>query len=319
MEKNTLEKNENDYREAIRNKYRIEKIEGKHSHYLNNPSQALLRDLCWEIFSSDPKPDDLQVYRNFFRSEFNSEENTSIQYTDKFRKVGWFYKGAKKPANISTVELAAILVDFQPRPFIKFRKDIGEEESKLIKELRDSSISKDLSKEIKEEAGPKDPNWESTEIVQATPKPFRINLFVNTKEKIFNNFKNRLRKTALATILIFCLIGAVVYFAFFQKHCMQWSEDHYEVVDCTVNEDEVILNEIIPLDKDLLGFKKLKACDTTICFMKSGDAFVWYAKTANGIDFFNDNGNGKHPETKGALRPVSHYIFNKYLKGKPCE
>jgi len=114
------------------------------------------------------------------------------------------------------------------------------------------------------------------------------------------------------------LIGAVIYFAFLKKHCMQWSEDHYEVVDCS-QKDEVVLNEIIPLDEDLLDFRKLKGCDTTRCFMENGDAFVWYSKTANGIDFFNDNGNGKHPVTKRALRPVTQYIVGKYLKGKSCE
>ena len=51
MEKNTLEKIENNYKEAIRDKFKIERVEGKHSHYLNNPSQAHLRDMCWEIYS----------------------------------------------------------------------------------------------------------------------------------------------------------------------------------------------------------------------------------------------------------------------------
>src|SRR6218665_126842 len=98
MEKITPEKIENDYKEAIRNKFRIEKSEGKHAHYLSNPSQALLKDLCWEIFTSNPKSDDLNVYRNFFRTDFVAEENTSTKYTDKFKKVGGFYKGGKNTA-----------------------------------------------------------------------------------------------------------------------------------------------------------------------------------------------------------------------------
>ncbi|RKR11541.1 hypothetical protein C8C83_3278 [Flavobacterium sp. 90] len=146
MKKNTLEEIENSYKEAIRNKFRIERVEGKHSHYLNNPSQALLRDLCWDIFSSNPKTEDLSVYRNFFRAEFKSEEDTSTTYTNKFKKVGGFYKGDKEPANISTVDLAAILVDFHPRPFNKFKKEIDEEEMKLINELRDTNfIPKEVS------------------------------------------------------------------------------------------------------------------------------------------------------------------------------
>ena len=319
MEKNTLEKNENDYKEAIRNKYRIEKAEGKHSHYLNNPSQALLRDLCWEIFSSNPKDDDLRVYRNFFRTEFSSEENTSTKYTDKFRKVGWFYKGEKKPANISTVELAAILVDFQPRPFSKFRKEIGEEELKLIKELRDTNFSTDLSGETKDiDIKKEEPKDVTTGILTLIPESPTISPPIKVKKKLLEIIYKRSKPIIIATILVFSLVAMVIYFAFFKNHCMQWSEDHYEVVDCSTK-DNGNFNVVIPLDESLLDFRKLKACDTTTCFMKNGEAFVWYGKTSEGVDFFNDNGNGKHPETKATLRPVTHYMFNKYLKGKPCQ
>lgn len=319
MKKNTLDDIENDYKEAIRTKYRKERIEGKHSHYLNNPSQALLRDLCWEIFNSSPKVDDIVVYRNFFKAEFvPNDENNSTTYTDKFKKVGAFLKGGKEPAKISTVELAAILVDFEPRPFKKFIKE-GINEEPGDDNPKETTVSGGLKVEKKDEdLLQEEPKNEEIEAFQPTTKPVRINLFVNAKERILYNFKNRLKKTAAATIVIFGLIGIVIYFAFFKNHCMQWSEDHYEVVDCS-SKDNGNFNEIIPLDEDLLDFRKLKACDTTTCFMKNGEAFVWYGKTANGIDFFNDNGNGRHPETKGSLRPVTHYIFGKYLKGKPCQ
>lgn len=311
MKKNTLDDIENDYKEAIRTKYRSERIEGKHSHYLNNPSQALLRDLCWEIFNSSPKVDDIVVYRNFFKEEFvPNDENNSTTYTDKFKKVGAFLKGGKEPAKISTVELAAILVDFEPRPFKKFIKEgFNGLEDENYKETTVSG-DEDLLQE--------EPKNEGIEVFQLTTKPVRINRFVKAKEKIIYNFKNRLKKTAGVIILVFCLIATVIYFAFFKNHCMQWSDDHYEVVDCSTK-DNGNFNVIIPLDESLLDFRKLKACDTTTCFMKNGEAFVWYGKTSEGVDFFNDNGNGKHPETKGALRPVTHYMFNKYLKGKPCQ
>lgn len=332
MKKNTLEEIENIYKEAIRNKFRIERVEGKHSHYLNNPSQALLRDLCWDIFSSNPKTDDLSVYRNFFRTEFKSEEDTSTTYTNKFKKVGGFYKGDKEPANISTVDLAAILVDFHPRPFNKFKKEIDEEEMKLINELRDTNFtSKEASSnELIEETQIKgfadvqpdlnkhevDKDLKQVEDMTIVSKPVSINSIERIKKTILV-FLYKIKNTAIATLLIFSLIITVIYFAFFKNDCMQWSEDHYEIVDCSSKNDEN-LNEIIPLDKDLLDFRKLKACDTTNCFKKNGDAFIWYTKTpGGGIDFFNDH--GRHPENKRPLRPVSHYIYNRYLKGKPCK
>ena len=93
---------------------------------------------------------------------------------------------------------------------------------------------------------------------------------------------------------------------------MQWSGDHYETVDCELyTNDPVKLNSIKPLDKNLIDLKKIKVCDTTT-FFKNGEAIIWYAKTENGIDFFNTH--GRHPENDHALKPVTHYIVNKYVK-----
>ncbi|MEN2487067.1 hypothetical protein AAYQ05_04630 [Flavobacterium sp. B11] len=375
MRKITQNDIQSDYKEAIREKYRVEKNEGKYSNYLSNPSQAVLRDLCWEIFNSEPKVDDIAVYRNFFKADFVPKEvDTSQQYTDKFKKVGAFFKAERETAKISTVELAAILVDFQPRPFNKFRKEIDPENLKLIEELRNTKHYKPeispagFSDEVEVENFPNSKNEEAEKNKRYIPLRFITNdsyasntverkktdttkfeanskeidyakidqpkwndpesqksetkrkkFLERIKQFLFENFLKRLRKTAMVTVLIFCSIGGVVYFAFFKKHCMQWSGDHYEVVNCTSDNEDNNLNEIIPLDKSLLNFKKVNACDTTKCFLTNGQAIIWYGKTAHGIDFFNDNGAGRHPENKRALRPMTDYMFTKYLKGKPCE
>lgn len=328
MGKITLEKIENDYREAIRDKFKIEQIEGKHSHYLNNPSQALLRDLCWEIFSSDPKPEDLNVYRNFFRTDFKSEEDTSTKYTDKFKKVGGFYRGEKKPANISTVDLAAILVDFHPRPFNKFRKEMDPEDIELIKDLRDTNFTKDkvatdiLKDEVKTEEFKgsettteiEEPEQIEIEEQEPTPTDEQKNTSMGIMTLINTGTKppfNIVRFFAIGVVLIG--LGFIIYLALPDTECMQWSNDHYEIVDCDQETQGLVrINQVELLDKSLINLKKVKVCDTTPCFDKNGAAIIWYAKTANGIDFFN--GHGRHPENNRALRPITPYIFNKYVK-----
>jgi len=331
MKKNTQEEIRNDYKEAIRNKFESEKDEGIHSHYLSNPSQALLRDFCWEIFNSNPKEDDLFIYRNFFKSEFNpNEEDTSIEHTNKFKKIGTFLREGNNPANFSTVELAAILVDFHPRPFNKFKKEISEEDMKLINELRDTNFTPkevspnelieenqikgfaDLKPDLGKEEGSKD--LEQVDVRTIVSEPVSTGRIERIK-KTLSDFLYKLKNTAIATLLIFGLISAVIYFAFFKNDCMQWTGNHFEVVDCSSKNDE---NVVIPKNDELLDFRKLEVCDTTNCFKKDGEAFIWYTKTPDGgIDFFNDH--GRHPEYNRPLRPVSHYIFNKYIKGKPCK
>lgn len=323
MKKTTLERIENNYKEAIRNKFKIERVEGKYSHYLNNPSQALLRDLCWEIFSSNPKMDDLSVYRNFFRTEFNSEENTSTQYTDKFKKVGGFYKGDIKPANISTVELAAILVDFHPRPFNKFKREIDEEELKMINELRDINISpKEVSstelmeeREIKSFADSKITfviEEETQSEQEQEPESVQNDEQGSDNGDTVKRMKSyKLRYIAIAAVL--ALLGTIVFLALSEKQCMQWSGNHYEIVDCDLKiEGFGIPAPIELLDKSLVNLQKVNVCDTTTCFDKNGEAIIWYAKTANGVDFFNCH--GRHPENSNPLRPVTRYILNKYAR-----
>lgn len=342
MLNNTIE----DYKKGIQAKYEKKFEEGN----FPSPSQANLRNLCWEIFEriENPNSNDLTVFRSFFGFEFDlTRRNQFREYKDRFRPIGTFLKAETDPLNIESVELAAVLVDFNPRPFRKFKERGGAIETQpnpgnsTAPQPFVTSDKKKIDFVLEEKELPKVPepfivideeksnskfNEENvnrmdgaeTSILPVPSKPNSINLFVNAKEKLIYNFKNRLKKTVAATILVFCLIGAVVYFAFFKKHCMQWSEDHYEVVDCS-SDNYSSPNETIPLDENLLSFKKLKACDTTTCFKKNGEAFVWYGKTAKGVDFFNSNGNGRHPENNIALRPVTDYMFNKYLKGKPCE
>ena len=111
-----------DYKKAIRAKYEIEK-EGENSNYFLPTSQANLRNLCWERFKLNDRKDDLVTFNDFFEFNFDiSKKNHFSTTTDKFRPIVSFLKGEKEPASFYSVELAAILVDFNPRPFNKLKK-----------------------------------------------------------------------------------------------------------------------------------------------------------------------------------------------------
>lgn len=310
MKKITQDDIENDYKEAVREKFRNEKIEGKYLHYLNNPSQALLRDLCWEIFSSNPKADDLNTYRNFFKSEFNpKEEDTSIPYTNKFKKVGAFLRGGIKPANIITIDMAAILVDFKDRPYYKFKKNYNE-----------GRDEEDENEKEKNNVEPEMGNKENTEHIteekskNSPPENSPINLFINNTEKSSGKSNKQKWKFTIIGILILSCLGLLINVIFLQKQCMQWSGDHYEKVDCNFKGNGLIPSTIEAFDEIKFELKKVNVCDTTNCFI-NGKSIIWYAKTDNGADFFNTH--GMHPENGKALRPVTKYIFGRYKK-KDC-
>jgi len=310
---NTPEK----YKQEIKKCYEVEKTE-EYSRFLLSPTQANLRKLCWERFKDNNNKNDLEAFKAFFDFEFGLDRKNQLKgQTDKLKTIRSFFIGkTESPADI-TIELAAVLIDFKFRPYQKFDKMLRNDEIQLdtsqiiVEEHNITEIEEGVKIQyIENETGDVDVYVEE------------LDLHVSFLKKIKNIFSQKLTRkfqiTILAVILIFGLIASVIYFAFFKMHCMQWSEDHYETVDCSLKNGKN-MNEIIPLEKDLLDFRKLKTCDTTICFKKNGEAFVWYAKTQNGIDFFNDNGNGRHPESKNSLRPVSQYIFEKYIRGKSCE
>ncbi|KAF2333686.1 hypothetical protein [Flavobacterium daemonense] len=285
------------YKEAIRAKYNIEKELGEYSNYLETPSQAHLRDLCWKILSVNPAPDDLKVYWDFKGTPFNTKEaDTCTTYTDKYKKVGAFLRGEKEPQKIDTVDMAAILIDFQPRPFRKFKaKAMSREEQITVHSAE--VLSKNEVEKI-----PSILKEPETHAFVKTPSK-------KTKIKIFK-LKFKMLRTA-AIIAVVSLIGVIIYLALPQKECMQWSGDHYELVNCDVkNEGSLTRNPVELLDESLVHLKKVDIYDDTVCFDKYGRATIWYAKTPNGIDFFN--GHGRHPENNIALKPVTKSIFKKY-------
>ena len=128
---NTLE----EYIKAIKNKYETEK-EGEYFDFLYHPSRGKLRDLCWLIFEDNPTPDDLNVFRNLFCLDFeHTQKNKFKDQKDKFRPIETFFKGETHPSNIDAINLAAILVDFQPRPSKKFNEKCRIEDAKQIKSV----------------------------------------------------------------------------------------------------------------------------------------------------------------------------------------
>lgn len=137
-----------EYKKAIKIKYETEK-EGGYFDYLYSPSRGKLRDLCWLIFENNPTQDDLNVFRNLFCLDFDhTKKNKFKEQKDKFRPIETFFKGETDPLNIDAINLAAIIVDFQPRPFKKFDKKCRIEEAKQIEIADKANAVVEIEEEI---------------------------------------------------------------------------------------------------------------------------------------------------------------------------
>ena len=116
---------------------------------MHKPSRGKLRDFCWLIFESNPTQDDLNVFKNLFSLDFDHTKKKKFkEQKDKFRPIETFFKGETDPVNIDAINMAAIMVDFQPRPFKKFHEKCRTEGAKQI-ENSNKAISGKKNRKIR--------------------------------------------------------------------------------------------------------------------------------------------------------------------------
>jgi len=332
-----------DYKIAVRKKYEIEK-NGEYFVYLDNPTRAKLRKLCWELFQQQNRTqDDLSVFSSLLGLPFDiNRRNKFDEQIDKFRPIEKYFKGETDPANVEAVNMAAILVGFEARPFNKFRihnlyRDEIENDDSInnseISNSKDKSIDstlildtfldqkesergieKGIVKEKEHEEVKENERVKEITIEEIKSKPKTISLFVNIKEKLFDTLKTKIKVTALAVAIVLSVGFAAIYELFPKKGCMQWNGNNYEIVDCDLKAAD---NNIELLDPNQINMKRMKVCDTTV-FFKNEKAVVFYARSRDSLECFNQI--GYHPERKSLyLKPITNHMIGKYVSNKPCK
>ncbi|MFC4476991.1 hypothetical protein [Flavobacterium chungangensis] len=330
MHSNTLE---DLYKKAIKEKYEEAK-NGDDFFFLNAPTRGKLNKLCWEKFTNNDMPSsDLNVFNSLLGLSFDiSSKNKFKQETDLFRPVEKFFKGETDPDKIDVVDMAAILVDFQPRPFNKFRKEIDPENLKLIEELRDTNHDKngffsdilpdkvetEKFPELKNDEVEKDKNEEikqdeAEEVEQDENQDLEkipTGIFTPIKKVGEGGTNSGLKRSLIIAAFLLGLI-LIVYLNMSQKDCMQWMGDHYEKIE---RSDDGYCDTYY--DARYFDLKKIEVCDTTEFFDDSGRAKVWYIKIGNSVECYNQH--APYPENRQRfLKPITQHIINKYLSNRP--
>ena len=267
------------YKKAIKLKYETEKT-GIYSSLLLQPSRANLRKLCVERFKENKSLEDATTFKVFFGFEFGEGNLNKLKSeTDRFRALENFLKGTTDCNDLEGINLIAILVDFTPRPFLKFAKNISVKEEKQATFIQENRV--DFLKE-------------------------RVPLTeVKTK-------KRKILYSILGLAGLLSLGYTAKDLAFPEKQCMQWQNDHYELVDCQSEINSLHASSpIIPTDEKAIELKKIIVSDTTT-FFESGKAKIWYCKVDGVPEFFDSP--GFHPISGKGLRPVTDYIIEKYVK-----
>lgn len=112
------------YINAIRDKYVLQSG-GDLSTLLAKPTRANLQKACMEAFDRRKQQNDKRILKQFF--DIQDEDGFKIKRDfekDKFVPIINFLKGKTDSIHSSTsLELVAVLIDFEPRPFLEYKKN----------------------------------------------------------------------------------------------------------------------------------------------------------------------------------------------------
>ena len=282
-----------DYKRAIKAQYEEKKRQDV-TGILLNPTPAQLRNLCLMLFDNSLSNNDENTLGLFFKVKESGDLRKAIENCDisKFRPIQSFLRGEKDSGNGTRIELASILVDFNPRPYNKYMQNGG------IENITNIEIS---------------PIEEQIDIVNDIDdlEEFKENEIIIEDKRTFKR------------IIFFLMVLLSLFFMGYTikdiisptKECMQWKMNHYETVDCSnVKLGIGQFDIVVPIDEKIMELKKLDS-RAALVFFKNDKPVVWYSKEDGKIELFNQP--GFHPETEKQLRPITNYIIHKYkLKEK---
>jgi len=244
---------------------------------------------------------DESIFRLYFKVSESENLRDSIYnyHIPKFKTVQSFLAEDDKKTNILNLNLIAVLVDFHPRPYNKFARDSSEEAINEINGVAEMQL------EERKEIGDK-----KISEVHFIEKYLKVSA-VETK-----SWKRKVIFWTLMVIVLFSIGFTLKHILVPKKECMQWQEDHYELVDCQKGINRLYADTPVePIDEKAIDLRKIEVCDT-FPFFSGGKAVVWYCKVNDEPEYFDGPGAGFHPITKKQLNPITNYIINKYVRHK---
>lgn len=303
------------YKKAI--KFRYDEVKNDDvAGLLLNPSPANLKALCSIKAEENKGIDDQSIFRRFFDVSENDDLLKKIDTfdTDKLRPVGNFLKGKTTSTSKTILELIAILIDFEPRPYGKFSKlsDENTFETKMNSD-ETNTIRTEKSKKKKKEKKPEKPPVVIVLSEEMKAKDMEASLRANNVSE-----KNQVRK--MQNWKLYAAFGLLILTSGYYlkqeyyppKNCMQWATDRYEAVSCKGAKIQSLYEpRIIEWNAELIAFRKLTISEKTKFFI-NGKPAVWYSKDNTVVEFFN--APGVHPITGESLKPVTRHIVETYGK-----
>ena len=284
-----MSNNSNDYLVAIKQFIELAKV-GDRAPFLNKPTTTSLRDYCFFLVKEGLNTVDEINFRYFLGLNKEADlvkEIKKIQ-ADKFKQIKKFIDGELDNTSSDKLELIAILIDFNPRPYSKFLKQY---KTVVVEPIFEANVQEQLNDAV---------------VVQGL-----VNIETKTPE---NKDNTKLIVVLLLLIVVLGSVGYLIKDIFLrEKRLMEWKSNHYEVVDDTGVNGIGNFRTIAPYDESKMSLKKIDVNSETP-FFHYDTPLVYYLKHNGEVEFFNQP--GQHPVLKKTLRPVTQHIISVYVNKK---
>lgn len=303
-----------DYIAQVINFYNQKKTEGSISLNLQHPTPAKLKRECLIVFEIRRAKADLEILKQYFGNQEDEEAyELAIRKadTDRFKPLTKFLRGEIRSTEDKNIILLSWLIDFSPRPYRP-----GYQSENRDNNIEKAAQGKELSINLEDVRV-----MEKFEVLKPLEDPASttgMGTYRLPIPEFEKHYLHKYKKYGLVGLALLVL-GAVslssdkilmtsVKSLFSNPQCMYWTEDHYVSVEC----DQKIPNvQVIALEPFKLNhFKKITRRDT---LTERDINKVWYASVNKQIEFYTTEGNDPR-EPGRRLRPMSKYIFEKYIK-----
>lgn len=314
------------FRNEVLSLYKEKKELGLLHSKFHDPSPANLRQYCLVVLSKGLTDEDKNIMQEFYNpvNRYATLEEAIVNVgISRLRSLQNLIIGATtNPTDDLLAKLLAVLVDYQPRPFV-----LGKWKPKEEREKQDHMVESDdlvegddlIDGKRPEEGRPSaygDGSEEDLEVNnikggstdEATKDSARIPLGIISPTPPDKG--NWLSKKWL--YLISTTAGIALLFIGWMyikpNQCMCWVDDHYVEVDCAAQANPLDPKKIALNYEKLNNFKKIMRPDTLS--VKHVNR-VWYSKIDHDVEFFTSS--GFHPEHPNrSLKAATEHILTKY-------
>lgn len=306
-----------EYQEDVVRAYEQKKTTPGFSERLVKVTTAGVKAECADVCAKRYLRQDERALSRYFKELTDQQGYLDLinsKDADDFKSVYQFLNGKTTKPREEIIELSAWLIDFQPRPYLRWVEErkadqpVIEEEEKTRKEEKDEEkvVERGLEPEKEKEA------------------KNEVDLQKKEEDHKLHDEKKILNKATLITIVVSITFAAVLVLSLLFKpvdppphkpvkigqnsQCMYWKGDHYEATACGQNHGDTLT---LPLDNArLLHLRRIHNPRTSITYASIGH--VWYFRTPDSLVYFTDS--GAYPlDTNRRLLPITRYMIDHHI------